>query len=163
MSRRLFSLTTLSVLVAFLSLTELSYGAAGINSSEVNLPAGIQYARADNPGLFDDQRSVVGYQPQTKEWEARTLRTLGLGELAFGLGTATVGLMVIGDDFVGIIPLIVGIGVAYLGYTDLSASKRFFYPDPLFSGDRLKEERLSRTEFDRQGPTDLAFAMQLKF
>jgi len=129
----------------------------------MTLPDGALFASAEKPGLFGDQRGSVGNQSQTKEWEARTLRTLGLAELAVGFGTTTVGLLLIGDSAIGVIPAIVGIAVIYLGYTDLSASKRFFYPDSLLSEDSMKKELLSGTESDPQNKPGLIFAMQVNF
>jgi len=130
----------------------------------LTLPAGAQFASAAKPGLFEDQRSSVGNQSQTKEWEARTLRTLGLAELAVGLGTATVGVLLMSDSFTaGLVPALIGIAVTYLGYTDLSASRRFFYPDSLLSEDSMKKELLSGTESDPLNKPSLVFAMQVNF
>ncbi len=188
MSKKWLVLANLPIFIAILSLTGLSYGAPGqIASSPLDeagvvmdrtddqeplqsrmagltLPAGAQFASAAKPGLFEDQRGSVGSQSQTKEWEARTLRTLGLAELAVGMGTATVGILVMSDSFgAGIVPALVGIAVTYLGYTDLSASRRFFYPDSLLSEDSMKKELLSGTDSDPRNKSNLVFAMQMKF
>lgn len=188
MSKRQLVLASLPIFIAILSLTGLSYGApsqltqtpldgaAGVvvdrtaeqaplqgEMAGMMLPAGALFASAEKPGLFDDQRGSVGNQAQTKEWEARTLRTVGLAELSVGFGTTTVGLLLIGDSFAsGLATAVIGIAVIYLGYTDLSASRRFFYPDSLLSEDSMKKELLSGTESD-QSKSNMVFAMQVKF
>ena len=98
--------------------------------------------------LFGSPESVVGVEEQTKEWQARTLRTMGIVELSGGALMALGGLALISDS--GIAGAIMGgIGAfwAYLGYTDLKAANRFFYPKPLLSR-KLKEEKYDHGDFE---------------
>jgi len=85
--------------------------------------------------------SVVGYKDQTKEWEARTLRSVGLLEFFGGIGLAITGIVVMDDSApAGLASIAAGIGAAYIGYKDLKASKRFFYPNSLYSQKDIRED-----------------------
>ena len=77
---------------------------------------------------------VLSSQQQTKEWEARTLRLMALTELGFGTFTTLIALEIIDESAVaGLIFGGIGVGMAYLGYQDMKAAKRFFYPQGLLS------------------------------
>lgn len=92
-------------------------------------------------GLFGTPDSVVGHQEQTKEWQARTLRTMGITELSGGALMVLGGLALISDSGIaGVVMGGIGAFWAYIGYTDLMAAKRFFYPDPLLSKNRQDDE-----------------------
>ena len=93
--------------------------------------------------------SVVDYKDQTKEWEARTMRTIGLVEFFGGIGLAITGIVVMDDSApAGLAAIAAGIGSAYIGYKDLKASKRFFYPNSFYSQKYINEHQ-------RFGPDNL--------
>ncbi len=112
--------------------------------------------------LFGEPQSVIDYKEQTKEWEARTLRLQGFGEFLGGIGLSIAGLVAIGDyPFAGIISLAIGVGATYLGYTDLKAAKRFFYPDSLFSQKHIYDEQMYGLNHKDQN--NHIFALHIKF
>ncbi len=98
-------------------------------------------------GLFGRPQSVMEYRDQTKEWEARTLRSLGLVEFFGGIGLAVTGIVIMDDSAGGgIAAILAGIGSAYIGYKDLSAAKRFFYQKSLFSRKDMHEDLMYRAD-----------------
>ncbi len=113
--------------------------------------------------LFGKPQTVIDYKDQTKEWEARTLRSLGMLEFFGGIGLAITGIAILDDSAPGgLAAIVAGIGSAYIGYKDLKASKRFFYPHSLYSQKDMPEDH-RYPDKRNQAKKDFAIRMNLAF
>ena len=111
--------------------------------------------------LFGKPQTVIDYKDQTKEWEARTLRSLGLVEFIGGIGLAITGIVIMDDSAPGgLASIAAGIVSAYIGYKDLKASKRFFYPHSLYSQKEIPEDHMYPDKRN-QNKKDFAIHMNL--
>ncbi len=109
--------------------------------------------------LFGKPQTVIDYKDQTKEWEARTLRSLGLAEFFGGIGLAITGIAILDDSAPGgLASIVVGIGAAYIGYKDLKASNRFFYPHSLYSQKDMPEDHMYP---DKRNQTKKDFSIRM--
>ena len=112
--------------------------------------------------VFGKPQSVVDNRAQTKEWEARTLRSLGLLEFFGGIGLAITGIVIMDDSAPGgLASIAAGIGAAYIGYKDLKASKRFFYPNSLYSRKDIREDHMYGHDNTYKNKKDFAIQVNL--